>query len=135
MKSLFIGIDFDGTMVEHKYPEIGKPLEDAVETCHDLMEAGHKIILYTMRSGERLQQAVEYMQENEIELYAINENPTQHHWTSSPKIFCNIYIDDAALGCPTLQSIKDTDENGVAGRPYVDWEIVRELLNDRGVLE
>lgn len=127
MKSLVIGIDFDGTMVKHAYPEIGEPLEDAVDTVLSLIAAGHKIILYTMRAGERLAEAVEYMEENDIELYGVNKNPTQHHWTESPKIFCNLYIDDAALGCPLVDPEKS--------RPYVDWEEVRELLEERGILE
>jgi len=131
MKSLFIGVDFDGTMVTHKYPEIGEPLDGAIETLEELMKAGHKIILYTMRSGERLDQAVEYLEENGIELYGINENKTQKYWTESPKIYCHIYIDDAALGCPLTC---DEDE-GVQGRPYVEWDGVREILVRRGILE
>ena len=125
-KSLYIGIDFDGTMVTHEYPEIGQPLEGAVEVCHKLMKAGHKLILYTMRSEERLVQAVEYMEENDIELYSVNENPSQKYWTKSPKIFCNLYIDDASLGVPLDFPNK--------ARPCVDWEGVEELLKERGVL-
>lgn len=127
MKSLVIGIDFDGTMVKHAYPEIGEELELAVETVLNLIEAGHKIILYTMRSGDRLVEAVKYMEENDIKLYGINENPTQHHWTKSNKTFCNLYIDDAALGCP----LEFPDK----GRPQVDWEEVIDLLEERGILE
>lgn len=127
MKSLYIGIDFDGTMVEHKYPEIGEPIDGAIETVLELQKAGHKIILITMRCEERLIQAVEYLEEEYgIELYAINENPSQKYWTKSPKIFANIYIDDAALGCPLIFPEK--------GRPYVDWEKVRELLIEREIL-
>ena len=127
MKSLFIGVDFDGTCVKHKYPEIGEPLEGAIETILELQEAGHKIILYTMRSEERLVQAVEYLEENGVELYAVNENPTQKYWTKSPKIFCQVYIDDAALGCPL--------EHPEKGRPFVDWDEVRELLVEQGLLD
>lgn len=127
MKSMYVGIDFDGTMVEHKYPEIGEPITAAIETVKDLMCAGHKIILYTMRSGERLAQAVEYLEDQEIKLYSVNENPSQKYWTESKKIFCNLYIDDAALGCPLVCPDK--------GRPFVDWEEVRELLKTIGYLE
>jgi len=126
MKSLYIGIDFDGTVVTHKYPEIGEPLEGAIEVLQELMEAGHRLILYTMRSEERLAQAVEYLEENGIELYAVNENPSQKYWSKSPKIFCHMYIDDAALGCPL-----DFPENG---RPFVEWVELRELLVEREVL-
>ncbi len=79
-----------------------------------------------MRSEERLIQAVEYLEENGIELYAVNENPTQHHWTKSPKIFCNLYIDDAALGCPLILPER--------ARPYVDWGQVEIELFERGVI-
>ena len=126
MSSSFIGIDFDGTVVMHKYPLIGKPVDEALEVLEDLMNADHKLILYTMRSEERLKEAVEYLEDNAIKLYAVNENPTQHYWTKSPKIYCHIYIDDAALGCPLITPEK--------GRPYVDWVEVREILEDRGIL-
>lgn len=127
MKSMVIGVDFDGTMVTHRYPEIGTPLENAVETLHRLIEAGHKIILYTMRSEERLADAVEYMEDNDIKLFGVNENPTQHHWTKSRKIFCNLYIDDAALGVPL--------DAEATGRPCVDWYEVEKKLEELGYLE
>lgn len=126
MKSLFIGLDFDGTMVTHRYPEIGEPLDYAVEVVHKLMKAGHKIILYTMRSGERLQEAVDYLEGEGIVLYGVNENKTQKHWTTSPKIFCNLYIDDAALGIPATVE--------ASGRLIVNWEEVETLLEERGYL-
>ena len=127
MKPLVIGIDFDGTVVKHKYPEIGDPLEGAIEVLEELMEAGHKLILTTMRSDERLAEAVEYLEANGIELWAVNKNRTQHHWTTSPKVFCHLIIDDTALGCPLV--IHDRN------RPYVDWAEVRELLVEREILE
>ena len=135
MKGLVIGVDFDGTMVKHKYPEIGEPLEGAVETVLRLQEAGHKIILYTMRSHlckaedpvDRLQQAIDYMEENGIELYGVNQNPTQKYWTTSPKAFCHLFIDDASLGIPL--------EYEETGRPFVDWTEVEELLEERGFLD
>jgi hydroxymethylpyrimidine pyrophosphatase-like HAD family hydrolase len=132
MKSLYIGIDFDGTVVKHKYPEIGEPIDGAIETLQRLQNAGHKLILYTMRSEERLAEAVEYLEENGIKLYSVNENPSQKHWTTSPKIFCNLYIDDASLGCPTLT---DLDEGtGKSIKPFVDWERVEQMLLFKGVL-
>ena len=126
MKPLFIGIDFDGTMVTHKYPAIGEPVENALEVLEKLQAAGHRLILYTMRSGERLVQAVEYLEEEGIELYAVNENPTQKHWTQSPKIYCHIYIDDAALGVPL-----DYEEDS---RPVVDWFEVEKILKEREII-
>ena len=127
MKSQYIGIDFDGTMVEHKYPEIGDPVEGAIETVLNLIRAGHKIILYTMRSGERLAEAVDYLDDNGVKLYAVNENPSQKYWTTSPKVFCNYVIDDNAIGCPLVTDMK--------GKPCVDWLRVEEMLIEKGLLD
>lgn len=126
MKSKFVGIDFDGTCVTHEYPAIGKPVDNCLDVLYQLQDAGHKLILYTMRSGERLAQAVEYLEENGVRLYSVNENPTQHHWTASRKVFCHLYIDDAALGCPIEQL--------ESGRPVVDWYEVESLLQDGGYI-
>lgn len=126
MTSLYIGIDFDGTCVEHAYPAIGKPLEGCIEVLEKLQKAGHKLILYTMRSGERLDQAVEYLQDEGIEFYAVNNNPSQKYWTESPKIFCNLVIDDNTLGAPLTIPER--------GRPYIDWLEVEGLLIERGLI-
>lgn len=133
MKSQTISIDFDGTMVRHVYPQVGKPCDNAVETIHRLMESGHKIILYTMRGTDskdgvdRLQHAIDYMLENEIDLYGVNVNPTQKYWTNSPKCYSQLVIDDISLGIPLV-----TDE---PGRDYVDWYAVEELLEELGYFE
>ncbi len=126
MKSIYIGLDFDGTVVKHAYPAIGEPIDYALEVIHELIDVGHKVILYTMRSGERLVEAVEYLEENGVKLYAVNENPSQKYWTKSPKIFCNCLIDDIALGIPLVTPNM--------GRSYVDWIEVREMLVQKGVL-
>jgi hydroxymethylpyrimidine pyrophosphatase-like HAD family hydrolase len=127
VSSKYIGIDFDGTMVRNAYPEVGLPVEGALDTVKDLIDFGHKIILYTMRSGERLVQAVEYLEEHGVKLYAVNENPSQKYWTESPKIFCNLYIDDLAIGVPLVNPPK--------GKPFVNWGLVRDELLERGFLE
>jgi len=129
MKSLFIGIDFDGTCVTHKYPLLGEPLDNCIETLHKLQAAGHKLILYTMRSEERLAEAVEYLEGEGVKLYAVNENPTQKYWTKSPKIFCNLVIDDNALGAPLIQN-----SNQINARPCIDWITVEEMLTEQGVI-
>lgn len=126
MKSLYIGIDFDGTIVEHEYPEIGKSVHGAIETLKALALAGHKLILFTMRHGDTLTEAVEYLECNGITLYGVNENPSQT-WSDSRKVYCHLYIDDAALGCPLVWSIEKN-------RPHVNWSKVNELLNARGLL-
>lgn len=120
-------IDFDGTCTTHDYPRIGKDI-GAIPALKALVESGHKLILYTMRDSVQLDEAVNWFKENEITLYGIQINPTQIHWTSSNKCFANIYIDDAALGCPILENPELSD------RPFVDWLKVEEMLKDRNLI-
>ena len=122
-----IGIDFDGTVVTHMYPEVGKDI-GAVPVLKKLVEDGNRLILFTMRDSRNgtLQDAVNWFKENGIKLYGVNTNPTQAEWTDSPKPHCNIYIDDAGLATPT-----NFDEE--SGREYVDWKKVAELLKEKGV--
>lgn len=126
---MYIGIDFDGTCTTHAYPEIGRDI-GAVPVLKKLVENGHQLILYTMRSDmndrQYLKEAVQWFADNDIELYAIQKNPTQHHWTTSNKCYANLYIDDAALGIPLIH---DKDN-----RPFVDWQEVEKLLITIGVL-
>ncbi len=119
---MYICIDFDGTIVDHRFPEIGPPVPFALEWMRKFQEAGAKLILFTMRSdsgksGDSLTNAVRYLEENGIKLFGVNRNPTQVHWTSSPKAYGQLYIDDAAFGCPLIHP------DGFH-RPCVDWEIV-----------
>lgn len=132
-KKYKIAIDFDGTLAEHIFPEIGKPVPHAFEVIKELKDADHEIYLWTMRSdgqkyGDVLSDAVNWCKHHGIEFDAVNSNPEQLSWTSSPKLHANIFIDDAALGCP----LKENPRMG--GRPYVDWIKVRELLVSMGVL-
>lgn len=71
-----IGIDFDGCLVSWNFPLVGKDIGSA-EVCRDLVKKGVKIILYTMRDKEFLDDAVKWCKDNKIELYGINENPSQ----------------------------------------------------------
>ena len=117
---MIIALDFDGTVVSHEYPHIGEDI-GAVPVLKELVAAGHKLILFTMRSGKLLDDAVAWFERNGIELYAVNENPEQKSWTSSVKVHANIYIDDCALVCPIRY------EEDIR-RPFVDWKKVREIL-------
>jgi hydroxymethylpyrimidine pyrophosphatase-like HAD family hydrolase len=119
---MYICVDFDGTIVDHRFPGIGPPVPNALEWLKKWQQAGARLILFTMRSdgergGESLSNAVNYLIENDIELYGINKNPSQVHWTSSPKAYGKIYVDDAAFGCPLIHP-EDFQ------RPCVDWNIV-----------
>jgi hypothetical protein len=144
---LEICVDFDGTCTTHEFPHIGKPI-GAERVLKRLVEEGHKLILFTMRSdsdfdpkfvnagpnidgskaGKYLSDAIQWFEEREIPLYGIQTNPTQHTWTSSPKAYGQIYIDDAALGCP-LAHIPS-----LSSRPFVDWQKVEIMLEELGVL-
>lgn len=124
---MIIGIDFDGTIVTHEFPRIGRPVPGALETMRELNKHGHRIILWTMRSGVHLEAAVEYLQRNEITLYGVNQNPDQD-WSDSPKAFCHLYIDDAALGCPLELS-------PLSQRPYVYWPRIKSLLVEKNIIK
>lgn len=134
-----IAIDFDGTCVTHMYPKVGADV-GAVPVLKDLIKAGHKLILFTMRSEKPgispitnkmedggLKDAVKWFAMNGIILHGIQTDPTQASWTSSPKCYAQLYIDDAALGCPLIKP--------TFGRPYVDWKKVRTQLEDLGLLQ
>lgn len=116
-------IDFDGTCVTHAFPAVGEDI-GAVPVLKALVEKGHRLILYTMRSAHHLDAAVKWFEKNEIELYGVQTNPSQKNWTSSPKCYAHVYIDDAGLGIPLKQSGVD--------RPYVDWAAVKILLEAQG---
>jgi hydroxymethylpyrimidine pyrophosphatase-like HAD family hydrolase len=113
----YVSVDFDGTIVHHAYPDMGPPVTGAIATLRDWQRRGYKIILNTMRSGKELQDAIDYIQKNGIELFAVNENPTSKSWTSSPKVLAHVYIDDAAFGCPLVYPPLDSKYK----RPYVNW--------------
>lgn len=122
-----IAVDFDGTCVTHEYPEIGKEI-GAVSVLKELIEAGHNIILYTMRSGIGLHAAQCWFSLNEIRLHSVQYNPSQASWTSSNKCYAHLYIDDAAIGCPLK-----FDES-ISRRPYADWVAIRKQLRKRKFL-
>lgn len=126
MPQVVIAVDFDGTCVTHDYPYIGSDI-GAVPVLRELVDAGYNLVLNTMRSGRLEKDAVRWFKENNIPLYGVNCNPDQKSWTSSPKVFADLYIDDAALGIPLKTSQTST-------RPFVDWVEVRKLLIALGYL-
>lgn len=127
LSKVIIAVDFDGTVVEHRYPEIGKECPGALDTLKWLQAQGAQLVLWTMRSGRALDRAVHWLSIHGIVLAGVNKNPSQESWTDSPKVYAHIYIDDAALGCPLI-----VDSEGV--RPCVDWARVRGLLDVRFVM-
>lgn len=99
-KSKVIAIDFDGTIVEHDYPKIGKEMLFAFATIKQLQKKGHKLILFTYRTGSLLEEAVEYCKKNGVEFYAVNKNyPEEKLDDNTPrKLDVDIFIDDRNIG-------------------------------------
>jgi len=119
---MYICVDFDGTVVDHRFPKIGQAAPDAIHWLQRWQELGARIILWTMRSPNPeypnvLQDAVEYLESRGVHLYGVNENPDQKTWSTSPKAYAPIYVDDAAFGCPLVE-VEDF------ARPCVNWAVV-----------
>lgn len=111
-----IAVDFDGTIVEHKYPKIGKEIPFAIETLQALAADGHKLILWTSRDGELLEEALDFCHHRGLDFYAVNSNYPpgalfRQQAGRSCKVVADIYIDDRNLG----------------GLP--DWGTIREMVN------
>ncbi len=112
---MIIAVDFDGTIVEHRYPKIGKIKLFAFETLTQLQKQEHRLILWTVRAGKELEEAVNFCKENGIEFYSVNKNYPEEEFTEntvSRKIYADIYIDDRNIG-------------GFPG-----WSKIWELLNE-----
>ena len=95
-----IAVDFDGTIVEDAYPQIGKPMMFAFETMKMLQEKGHRLILWTYRSGPRLDDAVRFCEENGVYFYAVNCSFPGEEFNDnmSRKIHADLFIDDRNVG-------------------------------------
>lgn len=119
---MIICVDFDGTVVEHEYPRIGREVPGAFDWMKKWQDAGARLILWTMRcdsesSGDVLTRAIDFCAANGVTFWGVNCNPEQS-WSNSPKAYAHIYVDDAAFGCPLVDKCED------GFRPYVDWEKV-----------
>jgi ribonucleotide monophosphatase NagD (HAD superfamily) len=117
-----ICLDFDGTVVDHCFPKIGQAVPGALKSLQEFSAMGAKIILFTMRCdyskfGEVLSDAVNFLTENGIPLYGINNNPSQFAWTQSSKVYGHVYIDDLAAGTPLIHP------EGF-NKPCVDWAAI-----------
>lgn len=98
---MIIAVDFDGTIVEHAYPEIGKAIPFAIDVLKKLQtECHHQLILWTVREGELLEQAVKYCKERGLEFYAVNKNyPEEEFGVDTPrKLTADMFIDDRNIG-------------------------------------
>ena len=99
---MVIAVDFDGTIVEHRYPEIGKELPFATETLRMLIKERHKLILWSVREGKLLEDAVNWCRERGVEFYAINkdfpEENVELNKHFSRKLKADLFIDDRYIG-------------------------------------
>ena len=121
---MIIGVDFDGTICKHAgFPAIGEPVPGALEALKVLISDGHRIVLWTVRSGGPLMLAEKYLRENGIDLHGVNENPNQYAWSQSPKAYCHLFVDDASVGCPLMYGAEGE-------RPFVDWYRVMERIRN-----
>lgn len=97
-----IAVDFDGTIVTHEYPNIGKEIPFAVQTLKMLQDDGHKLILWTVREGDLLRDAIQWCREKGLEFYAANkdypEEEEQNNNHFSRKLKADIWIDDRNIG-------------------------------------
>lgn len=100
-KSKVIAVDFDGTIVEHAYPKIGQEMMFAFATLKRLQAKGHKLLLWTIREGEFLHEAVAYCKANGVEFYAVNRNYPEEEFefgVTPRKLNADIFIDDRNVG-------------------------------------
>lgn len=112
-----IAVDFDGTIVEHRYPEIGEELPFATETLRMLIKDQHRLILWTVREGDLLKEAVDWCHERGVDFYAVNrdypEEQEENNNHFSRKLKADYFIDD----------------RGIAGLP--DWGQIYQIIHDR----
>lgn len=112
-----IAVDFDGTIVEHRYPEIGEELPFATETLRMLIKDQHRLILWTVREGDLLKEAVDWCHERGVDFYAVNrdypEEQEENNNHFSRKLKADYFIDD----------------RGIGGLP--DWGQIYQIIHDR----
>lgn len=116
-----IAVDFDGTIVTHEYPQIGKEIPFAIQTLKMLQQDGHKLILWSVRKDELLEDAVRWCRERGLEFYAVNkeypEEEMQNNIFYSRKLKVDLWIDDRNVG----------------GLP--DWGIIYRIIKERTTYE
>lgn len=98
---MIIAVDFDGTIVEHKYPAIGKEIPFAIDTLKQLQQERHYLILWSVREGCLLEEAVEFCRKRGLEFYAVNRNYAEEKEENkhySRKLKADLFIDDRNLG-------------------------------------
>ncbi|RRD80413.1 hypothetical protein EII14_01995 [Alloprevotella sp. OH1205_COT-284] len=98
---MIIAVDFDGTIVEHRYPAIGKEIPFAIATLRQLQADGHRLILWTVREGALLDEAIKYCEDRGVTFYSVNRDFEEEDGTGrgfSRKIKADLFIDDRNVG-------------------------------------
>ena len=114
---MIIAVDFDGTIVEHKYPKIGKEIPFAIATLKKLQQDGHKLILWTVRENDLLDEAVEFCRQRGVEFFAVNSNYPDED------------VDAGAIRSRKLKADMFIDDRNVGGLP--DWGVIYEMISRR----
>lgn len=110
---MIIAVDFDGTIVEHKYPRIGKEIPFAIATLKKLQAERHLLILWTVREGKFLEEAINFCREKGLEFYAVNRNYPEES-------------DDAIIQCRKINADYFIDDHNVGG--LLDWGLIYEMI-------
>lgn len=116
-----IAVDFDGTIVKHRYPQIGEEIPFATQTLKMLIQDRHKLILWSVREGRLLDEAVEWCRQRGVEFYAVNkdfpEEDERKNMHFSRKLKVDLWIDDRNVG----------------GLP--DWGTIYRMISERKTYE
>jgi hypothetical protein len=121
-KSKKFCIDFDNTCTFENFPYVGNEVPGALRVMRRIIDSGHKIVLWTLRSGAAQKNAEEWFIENNIPLLGSQCVPGQKDWTDSPKAAGDYFIDDRNLGCPTIYNTE------MDPKPFVDWDRIEQEL-------
>lgn len=119
-----IAIDFDGTVVRHRFPEIGEEVPESARVIRRLSDAGHLLLLWSCRSGRFHDDAMAWLRSRDLRLQVCEWCPPVVAYRP-PKMVADIYLDDRSLGVPLT-----TEDD-----PVVDWLAVERLLEQRGILD
>lgn len=126
-----IAVDFDGTIVTHEYPRIGTEIDGAVRNLRKLLMDGHRLILWSVRERELLQEALQWCEERGLVFYSVNSNfPEETHADRhfSRKLQADIFIDDRSLGkLPHWDTIYQMISNG---KPFQPAAVAPTVVDD-----